>query len=233
MNFENLREKLFELQDEEFKNFQEKLLPTVAKEKIIGIKTPELKKFAKEFFTEETAKIFLNDLPHKYFEENSIHVMLINGMKNYSDCINSVKFFLPRIDNWANCDSLVPKIFSKHTEELESEIKSWLDSKHTYTLRFAILMLMKFYLGKNFDKKYLSLVAEVKNKNYYVEMIQAWYFAEALIKQYDSAIIFLQENLLSPNVHRKTIQKAVESFRISEDKKIYLKTLRRKIDKKN
>ena len=143
-----------------------------------------------------------------------------------------MKFFLPYIDNWANCDSLIPKIFAKHTEELEGEINIWLKSNSEYTLRFAILMLMKFYLGKNFDKKYLQMVAEVKNKNYYVETMQAWYFAEAIIKQYDSAIIYLQEKILSPDVHKKTIQKAVESFRISEDKKIYLKTLRRKIDKK-
>ena len=226
MNFENLREKLFELQDEEFKNFQAKLLPTVDKEKIIGVRTPELKKFAKEFFTEETTEIFLNDLPHKYFEENFIHVVLLCEMKDFGDCLQGVKSFLPYVDNWAICDSLVPKIFSKHTEELETEIESWLKSNATYTLRFAILMLMKFYLDKNFNKKYLTWVATVRQNDYYVEMMAAWYFAEALIKQYNTAIIFLQENLLSASVHRKTIQKAVESRRISEDKKIYLKTLR-------
>ena len=226
MNFEKLREKLFELQDEEFKNFQAKLLPTVDKEKIIGVRTPELKKFAKEFFTEETTEIFLNDLPHKYFEENFIHVVLLCEMKDFGSCLQGVKSFLPYVDNWAICDSLVPKIFSKHTEELETEIESWLKSNATYTLRFAILMLMKFYLDKNFNKKYLTWVATVRQNDYYVEMMAAWYFAEALIKQYNTAIIFLQENLLSASVHRKTIQKAVESRRISEDKKIYLKTLR-------
>ena len=226
MNFENLREKLFELQDEEFKNFQAKLLPTVDKEKIIGVRTPELKKFAKEFFTEETTEIFLNDLPHKYFEENFIHVVLLCEMKDFGSCLQGVKSFLPYVDNWAICDSLVPKIFSKHTEELETEIESWLKSNATYTVRFAILMLMKFYLDKNFNKKYLTWVATVRQNDYYVEMMAAWYFAEALIKQYNTAIIFLQENLLSASVHRKTIQKAVESRRISEDKKIYLKTLR-------
>ena len=158
----------------------------------------------------------------------SIHVLLLSEMKNFDECLQAVKIFLPYVDNWANCDSLVPKIFSKHTAELEDEIKTFLNSDSTYTIRFGISMLMKFYLGENFDEKYLYWVAEVKNKNYYVEMMAAWFFAEALIKQYDSAIIFLQKNLLSAGVHRKTIQKAADSRRISADKKIYLKSLRRR-----
>ena len=225
-NIEELREKLFELQDEKYKNFSSKLLPTVDKEKIIGVKSPLLEKFTKDFFQDKDKEIFLNDLPHKYFEENSIHSILLCGMKNFEDCLQGVKNFLPYVDNWGTCDSLIPKIFSKHTEELEIEIKNWLKSDKTYTLRFAISMLMKFYLDKNFDKKYLTWVAAVRQNDYYVEMMAAWYFAEALIKQYDAAIIFLEENLLSANVRKKTIQKAVESRRISEDKKIYLKTLR-------
>ena len=223
---EKLREELFKLQDLKYRDFQAKLLPTVDKEKIIGVRSPELCKLAKKFFQDNDAENFLQDLPHKYFEENSIHTILICEMKNYSACLEEVKKFLPHLDNWGNCDSLIPKIFSKHTAELETEIKNWLASNSTFTVRFGILMLMKFYLGENFDRKYLKQVSEVQNKNYYVEMMAAWFFAEALIKQYDATIIYLQENLLSASVHRKTIQKAVDSRRISADKKIYLKSLR-------
>jgi len=223
---EKLREELFKLQDLKYRNFQAKLLPTVDKEKIIGVRSPILKNFVKEFFANKSTSDFLNCLPHKFFEENSIHAILLTEMKDFEICLEGVKNFLPYVDNWAICDSLIPKIFSKHTAELEGEIKNWLASNSTYTIRFGISMLMKFYLGKNFDKKYLRQVAEIKSAEYYVEMMAAWYFAEALIKQYDAAIIFLQENLLSESVHRKTIQKAVESRRISEDKKIYLKSFR-------
>ena len=221
-----MHEELFKLQDLKYRDFQAKLLPTVDKEKIIGVRSPELCKLAKKFFQDNYAENFLQDLPHKYFEENSIHTILICEMKNYSACLEEVKKFLPHLDNWGNCDSLIPKIFAKHTAELEGEIKNWLASNSTFTVRFGILMLMKFYLGANFDKKYLKQVAEIKSANYYIEMMEAWFFAEALIKQYDAAIIYLQEKLLSSSVHRKTIQKAVESRRISADKKIYLKSLR-------
>ena len=222
----NLIDKLFELQDLDYKNFNAKLLPTVDKNKIIGVRNPELRKLTKNFFKHNDAQNFLDNLPHNFFEENSVHAILLSEMKDFSVCLHEVKKFLPYIDNWAICDSLVPKIFSKHTTELEGEIETWLASNETYTDRFGISMLMKFYLDKNFNKKYLTWVATVRQNDYYVEMMAAWYFAEALIKQYNTAIIFLQENLLSASVHRKTIQKAVESRRISEDKKIYLKTLR-------
>ena len=225
--FEELREKLFQLQDLNYKKFQTKLLPTVDSEKIIGVKVPALKNFAKDFFQNHDAEIFLKSLPHKFLEENYLQVFLLNGMKNFETCLQGVKNFLPYIDCWAICDSLAPKIFSKHTDRFISEVEKFLASKKIYTVRFGILMLLKFYLGKKFDKKYLNLVAEVQEKNYYVEMMAAWFFAEALVKQYDAAIIFLQENILSESVHQKTIQKAVDSRRISADKKIYLKSLRR------
>lgn len=227
-NFEQneLQEKLFALQDFKYKNFQSKLIPTVAKEKIIGVRVPALRKLAKDFFQDKDAEKFFNNLPHKYFEENFVHIFLLNEMKDFEKCLQCVKNFLPYIDNWAVCDSLIPKIFSKHTSELEKEIKNWLASNSTYTIRFGILMLMKFYLGKNFDRKYLRWVSEIKSAEYYVEMMTAWFFSEALIKQYDAAIIFLQKNLLSASVHGKTIQKAVESRRISADRKIYLKSFR-------
>ena len=221
-----LQEKLFELRDENYKIFGAKLLPTVDKEKIIGVRSPALQKFAKKFFQNEDTAEFLNDLPHEYFEENSIHALIISEMKNYSECLRAVKNFLPYVDNWGTCDSLIPKIFSKHTTELEGEIKIWLESEKIYTVRFAISMLMKFYLEENFDEKYLHWVAKVNSDEYYVEMMAAWFFAEALVKQYDAAIIFLEQKLLSPSVHKKTIQKAVESRRISPETKNYLKSLR-------
>lgn len=221
-----LQEKLFELRDEGYKNFSAKLLPTVDKEKIIGVRSPALQKFAKKFFQNEDTAEFLNDLPHEYFEENSIHALIISEMKNYSDCLRAVKNFLPYVDNWGTCDSLIPKIFSRHTAELEGEIKIWLESEETYTVRFAISMLMKFYLGENFDEKYLHWVAKINSDEYYIEMMAAWFFAEALVKQYDAAIVYLEQKLLSPSVHKKTIQKAVESRRISFETKNFLKSLR-------
>ena len=227
-NFEQneLREKLFALQDLNYKNFQAKLIPTVDKEKIIGVRVPALRKLAKDFFQNKDAENFLNNLPHKYFEENFLQIFLLNEMKDFEKCLQGVKNFLPYIDNWAICDAFIPKIFAKHTAELEKEIENWLASEATYTIRFGILMLMKFYLGEKFDKKYLRWVSEIKLTDYYVETAAAWFFAESLIKQYDAAIIFLQKNLLSASVRRKTIQKAVESRRISADKKIYLKSFR-------
>lgn len=223
MNF--LQKKLFELRDEDYKNFQAKLLPTVDKNKIIGVRSPALKKLAKNFF-EDGAENFLNDLPHKFFEENSIHALIISEMKNYSECLRATKNFLPYVDNWATCDSFIPKIFSKHTAELEREIKIWLDSEKIFTVRFAILMLMKFYFGKNFDEKYLLWVAKIETSEYYIETAAAWFFAEALVKQFDAAIIFLERKLLTPSVHKKTIQKAVESRRISLELKNFLRSLR-------
>jgi len=223
---EELRQKLFDVQDVDYKKFQEKILKTVDPEKIIGVRTPALCKLTQEFFRDRDKEKFLNSLPHAYFEENSIHTLLICDVKDYSKCLQEVKKFLPFIDNWATCDSLIPKIFAKHTEELEGEIKSWLESGKIYTVRFGILMLMKFYLGKNFDEKYLKMVTKVALQNYYVEMMSAWFFSESLIKHYDAAIKFLEKSLLSESVHRKTIQKAVESRRITKDKKIYLKSLR-------
>ena len=228
IDFEELHEKLFALQDFKYKNFKSKILPTVAKEKIIGIRSAELLKFTKDFFDDKTKTDFLNRLPHKYFEEDLIHVRIISEMKNYDECIDSIKSFLPYIDNWAICDSLIPKIFSKHADKLVEEIKIWLSEDSTYTVRFAISMLMKFYLNDNFDKKYLQWVAAIRTNEYYIEMMAAWFFTEALIKHYKEAIVFLQENLLPQKIHAKTIQKAVESRRISDEQKCYLKTLRRR-----
>ncbi len=227
MKLKELHKKLLELQDIEYRGYQSAMLPMIGKERNIGIRSAAIINLAKQFFDDKSKAEFLNQLPHKYFEEDLIHVWIIKGMKDYDECLRAVKNFLPYVDNWAVCDSLIPKIFAQHTDKLIGEIRNWLDSDSTYTVRFAILMLMKFYLNEHYDKKYLQMVVNVQSDAYYIEMAAAWFFVEALIKHYDDTITFLQERLIYPKIHTKTIQKAVESTRVSDDRKEYLKTLRR------
>lgn len=217
---------LFQNQDIKFRDFQAPLFPNVDKESMIGIRTPELKKIARELSGSDLAKEFIKELPHKYYEENQLHSFLISLIKDYKECLKEVKVFLPYIDNWGTCDQLCPKIFNKHKDELIINIKEWLKSKHTYTVRFAIKMLMSFYLDEEFKNEYLDLVASVKSEEYYINMMIAWYFATALAKQYAYAIKYIKEKKLSTWVHNKTIQKAVESYRINDEQKIYLKSLK-------
>ena len=217
---------LFARQDIKFRDFQAPLFPTIKKEMIIGVRTPEIKKLAKELYGSETANEFIETLPHQYFDENQLHVFLVSLIKDYQTCLKEVEKFLPYIDNWATCDTLDPKVFGKHKDELLNEIKRWLNSKHIYTIRFAIGMLMGYYLDESFKKEYLDWVSSVKSEEYYVNMMVSWYFATALAKQWDAAIKYLEEKKLSSWVHNKTIQKAVESYRITSEQKIYLKSLR-------
>lgn len=227
MNLKEIQQKLLSMGNSEYQTTQSNVIPNISKEKIIGIRLPQLKKVKKEIFDEKSKAKFINHLPHKYLEEDFIHVLILNEMKDYNECIDAVKKFVPYIDNWAVCDSLMPKVFAQHTDELLKEIKIWLADDSTYTVRFAISMLRKFYLDENFDKKYLKMVADIKSDEYYIEMMAAWFFNEALLKQYDDAIIYLQKKLLYPKIHTKTIQKAIDSYRFSEEQKNYLKTLRR------
>lgn len=220
--------KLFEMQDLQYKAFHSKLMPTVNPDKVIGVRVPLLRKFAKEFSKTDEAEIFMKNLPHSYYEENNLHAFLIEQINDYEKTLEELNNFLPYIDNWATCDSLTPKVFAKHTDELIAEINKWLRSEHIYTVRFAVNMLMKFYLDDNFKKEYLQKVAEIKSDEYYVEMVQAWYFSTALAKQWDSAVLYLTGNKLDEWVHNKTIQKAVESYRITPQQKEYLKKLKRK-----
>ena len=217
---------LFARQDIKFRDFQAPLFPTIKKEMIIGVRTPEIKKLAKELYGSETANEFIETLPHQYFDENQLHVFLVSLIKDYQTCLKEVEKFLPYIDNWATCDTLDPKVFGKHKDELLNEIKRWLNSKHIYTIRFAIGMLMGYYLDESFKKEYLDWVSSVKSEEYYVNMMVSWYFATALAKQWDAAIKYLEEKKLSSWVHNKTIQKAVESYRITSEQKVYLKSLR-------
>ena len=204
LDIEKLEEQLFEMQDLKYRDFHSKLLPGIDKETLIGIRTPMLRKFAKEFAKTPEAEEFLQVLPHRYYEENNMHMMIVTGIKDYETCLAEVKKFLPYINNWATCDLPAPKCFAKHREELLPEIRSWIASGETYTIRYGIGLLMSFYLDEAF----------------------AWYLATALAKQWEATIPYLEERRLPEWVHRKTIQKAVESYRITPEQKVYLKSLR-------
>ena len=221
-----LQEELFGLQDLKYRDFHSKLMPNVEKEQVIGIRTPVLRKFAKQFAKTEEAVAFLQELPHEYYEENNLHMMLITGIKDYQECLEEVIRFLPYIDNWATCDYPAPKCFAQHKEELLPYIRQWIASKETYTIRYGIGMLMRLYLEEDFSEEYLELVARVQSEEYYVNMMIAWYFATALAKQWDAVIPYIEEHRLSDWVHRKTIQKSIESYRITDEQKRYLRTLR-------
>ena len=222
----SLQKQLFELQDLKYRDFHSKLLPGSDKEKIIGIRTPQLRKFAKEFAKTEEEVLFLQELPHTYYEENNLHMMLVSWMKDYGACLKEVRRFLPYIDNWATCDLPLPKCFEKHKTELLPEIQSWIMDTHTYTIRYGIGVLMRLYLDEAFLPEFPELVAQVRSEEYYVNMMIAWYMATALAKQWETIIPYIEQKKLPEWVHRKTIQKAVESYRITPEQKAYLKTFR-------
>ena len=225
---EEIRKQLFEFQDVKYKDFQKNLIPTVDPESIIGVRTPELRKYAKQLVKENKTDEFLSDLPHKYFDENQLHAFILSELKDYEKCVEEVCRFLPYVDNWATCDQMSPNVFKKHRTELMEYIKQWLESDKTYTVRFAIGMLMQHYLDDEFDIGYAEMVQEVKSEEYYINMMIAWYFATALAKQYDNILPILEQNRLDVCTHNKVIQKAVESYRIMPEQKAYLKSLKRK-----
>ena len=221
-----IREELFRLRDGTYRDFQAKLLPTVPADAIIGVRTPELRRYAKQLIKREDAALFLETLPHGYFDENQLHAFLLSEMKDYARCLEGVKRFLPYIDNWATCDQLSPMVFAKHRGELIGEIDKWLRSGETYTLRFGIGMLMQHYLDDAFDPAYPEKVALLRSEEYYVNMMIAWYFATALAKQYEAALPYLEQGRLDSWTHNKAIQKALESYRITPEQKEYLKSLK-------
>lgn len=225
----NIQDRLFELQDEKYRLMQIKIIPTVNPDTIIGVRTPELRRLAKELLRSDY-KPFINDLPHKYFDENQLHAFVISGIKDFDECLEEFNKFLPYIDNWATCDQQTPKVFDKNVnkDKVLKEIKKWIKSKDTYTIRFGIGMLMRNYLDKNFKPEYLELVSTIKSKEYYVNMMIAWFFATALAKQYDSTISYIEDNKLDIWVHNKIISKSIESYRITDEHKDYLRKLRRK-----
>ncbi len=221
-----VQKQLFLMQDLEYKKFHSKLMPNINEDKIIGVRIPLLRKFAKEFFKDDY-KSFLKNLPHKYYEEDNLHGFLIEQIKGFDECIKELETFLPYIDNWATCDLVTPKILGKYPERLILKINEWLSSPHSYTVRYGIKMLMNFYLDENFKEEYMDKVSQVKNDDYYVKMMIAWYFATALFKKYNEALLYLEKNKLEKWIHNKTIQKACESYRIDNETKKYLKTLKR------
>ena len=217
---------LMALKDDKLKAFQAKLIPTVDENTIIGIKTDVLRKIAKDMIKANEADDFIKVLPHKYFEENQIHAFILSELKDYDKCIKEIDIFLDYVDNWATCDQMSPKIFKKHLEDLRIKIMEWINSNQTYRIRFGVSMLLAFCLDDAFRESDLSVVANIRSEEYYVNMMIAWYFSTALVKQYDCAIKVIENNDLSKFCHNKTIQKAIESYRISDEKKAYLRSLK-------
>ena len=221
-----IRDELFSLQDPEYRDFQGKLIPSQEGVSMIGVRTPELRRLAKMFAGREDISKFLDDLPHRYFDENQLHAFIVSEIKDYEKCMEQVSRFLPYVDNWATCDQLSPKAFGKHQTELMEKIRGWICSDETYTIRFGLGMLMRHFLDDSFDPSYLDMASEVRSEEYYVNMMTAWFFATALAKQYDAAVPFIEEHRLDAWTHNKTIQKATESYRITPEQKEYLRSLK-------
>ena len=221
-----LYDRLMEVTDDKYREFQAKLVPTVPRETILGVRTPEMRKIAKEVFASPNRNAFLSDLPHRYYEENLIHFFVIAMIRDFDDCVRAVEAFLPYVDCWPVSDQASPKAFAKNHQKLLPYIRKWIASEHVYTARFGIRMLMNEFLGEDFREEYLELVADKKGEDYYLKMVAAWYFATALAKRYDETVPFFEDRRLDEWVHKKAIQKAVESYRVTEEHKEYLKSLR-------
>ncbi len=225
---DDIRSELKKLQDTGYRKMQVTIIPTVDPEKIIGVRTPALRKFAKDLSKRDDISSFLEELPHKYFEENQLHAFILSGMKDANACITLVDLFLPYVDNVSTCDQMSPKVFGKNKELLLEYVDKWIRSDLTYVKRFAVGMLMEHFLDDDFKTSYLTRVSKIRSDEYYVNMMTAWYFATALAKQYETALPFIENNKLDIWTHNKTIQKAVESYRITPEQKEYLKKLKRK-----
>ena len=221
-----IQTRLFELQDLKYRELQIRTIPSVDPEAMIGVRTPELRKYAKELAKREDIDSFLSELPHQYFDEDQLQAFILSEMKDYERCMEEVERFLPYVNNWATCDQMSPKIFRKHRKELLVHIKEWIRSDRTYTIRFGVGMLMEHFLNEDYDVKYPKMVAKLRSEEYYVNMMIAWYFATALAKQYDTILPFIEKQSLDTWTHNKAIQKAVESYRITPEQKEYLKTLK-------
>lgn len=223
-----LQERLFAMAEKEYGQFQAKLIPTVDPALILGVRMPKLRALAREISDSAEAEAFLRALPHTFFEENQLHAALIERIRDYPACLAATERFLPFVDNWATCDCFSPKVFGKNRAALLDEIRRWITSDKTYTVRFAIKQLMTWYLDESFFPECLAMVAAVNSADYYVKMMVAWFFATALAKQYEAALPYLEQERLPVWIHNKTIQKAVESYRITPEQKIYLRSLRKK-----
>jgi len=222
----SIYERLLSYQDKEYREFQIKLVPNIDKDTIIGVRTPQMKNIVKEIFSTKEASTFLQVLPHKYYEENLIHFFLISKIKDFDECVKEVEKFLPYINCWPVCDQATPLVFKKNHDKLLPFIKKWIKSNHVYTARFGIRMLMNEFLNDDFKEEYLEWVASKTGDDYYLKMMVAWFFATALAKQYNTTIKYIENRCLDPWIHKKAIQKAVESFRVSNEHKEYLKKIR-------
>ena len=223
---EDIRKDLFALQDIPYRDFQVKLFPGCDTARFIGVRTPVLRSLVKKYGKREDVDVFLTNLPHAYFDEDQLHAFLLETVRDFDRCMDAVETFLPYVDNWATCDQLSPKVFRRDKARLLKKIKVWLRSDRTYTVRFAIGMLMQHFLDSDFDPAYPEMVANIRSDEYYINMMTAWYFATALAKQWDAALPYLQERRLEPWTHNKAIQKAVESQRITAEQKEYLRSLK-------
>lgn len=223
---DEIKDALFALQDTAYRDFQVKLIPGMENGSMIGVRTPKLRKLAKQMAKRDEIGEFLEILPHTYFDENQLHAFIISERKDFERCVEEVNRFLPFVDNWATCDQMSPKVFKKHRQELLPYIRTWIASDKTYTVRFGIGMLMEHFLDEDFDPAYPEMVSEVRSEEYYVNMMIAWYFATALAKQYEAILPYIEGNRLEPWTHNKAIQKAVESYRITPEQKGYLKGLK-------
>lgn len=222
-----ITERLFALADEGYRQFQTPLLPSVDSARIIGVRTPVLRKLAKELSGTAEAEVFLRDLPHAYYEENNLHAFLVEQIKDYDACIAAIDAFLPYVDNWSTCDGWSPKVFKKHSDALLMKIREWMASDLPYTVRFGMGMLQRYFLDERFDPAYLDWVAAIDREEYYVRMMVAWFFATALAKQYEATLPYIEQGRLPHWTHNKTIQKAVESYRVTSEQKTYLETLKK------
>ena len=219
-------EMLLSVKDDQYKEFQAKLVPNIPAETILGVRTPQMREIAKKVAASAERDAFLNSLPHKFYEENLIHFFVLSLMKDFDECVKAVEEFLPYVDCWPVSDQATPKPFRKNHEKLLPYIRKWIDSNHVYTARFGMRMLMNEFLGEDFKEEYLAWIADKKGDDYYLQMMQAWYFATALAKQYDASVKYIEQRKLNEWVHKKSIQKAVESFRVSDEHKEYLKSFR-------
>lgn len=224
---ELITNKLFECKDLKYKEFNSKLIPNIEKEKIIGVRIPNIRTLAKEIKDEIYIEKFLTELPHKYHEENLLHgILLPIKYKNINILLDKLDHFLPYIDNWSITDIVSPKLFKKYPEKVLDKIKVWINSNHEYTIRFGVVSLLQFYLDENFKPEILEIVSKIKSEYFYVNMAISWFYSFALIKQYDTTIKYFEKQKLNKWIHNKSLQKAIESYRISKEKKVYLKTLK-------
>ncbi|MBQ7105172.1 MAG: DNA alkylation repair protein [Bacilli bacterium] len=222
----DLINELYKYQDLKYRDFHSSLIPNIDKERFIGVRTPILRKIAKEMINDGSYKEFIKDLPHYYYEENTLHSCILSEYKELDELLNELDVFLPYIDNWATCDLLKPKAFNKDLNRILDKVKDWINTKEVYSIRFAIVTLLSFYLDVKFDKEINEIVLNIENDDYYVKMAQAWYFSFALMKQYDSTIEIFIDKKLDKWIHNKSIQKAIESYQINPVYKSYLRSLK-------